>query len=185
MARHAVAVAAARSLLVKRLVRVLPEAAPGLPSLQLELVCPIAERLRGWPALAVEEWLAASLAARRQADGEAGGAGLGVHRSDLAIAGGPNGTPAAIASTGEQKALLLSVVLAHAALIAEYRGFAPLLLLDEAAVHLDPERRAALLAILAASSAQILLTGTDAEPFRSLGEAAEVLRAGGGQLTQG
>lgn len=184
MARHAVAVAAARSALVGRLVRALPEAAPGLPRVQLELACPIAERLHEAPALAVEEWLSASLAARRQADREAGGAGLGPHRSDLTITSGPSGVPAALASTGEQKALLLSMVLAHAALVAEDRGFAPLLLLDEPAVHLDPERRAALLAILSASSAQILLTGTDAEPFRSLGGAAEVLRAGGGRLTQ-
>ena len=67
--------------------------------------------------------------------------------------------------TGQQKALLIGVVLGHAALIAEARGFAPLLLLDEPAVHLDPDRRAALFAALAALPAQVFLTGTDRELF--------------------
>jgi DNA replication and repair protein RecF len=178
MARHAVAIAAARSLLVARLVRILPEAARGLPKAKLALACPVAERLTTEPALAVEEWLIATLADRRDADREAGAAGLGVHRSDLVIRNAASGAVAIRASTGEQKALLLSVVLAHAALLAEQRGFAPLLLLDEPVVHLDSARRSAFLAILGDYAAQILLSGTDAEPFRALGGHAEVLRVG-------
>ena len=77
-------------------------------------------------------------------------------------------TPAALASTGEQKALLVGVILRHAALIAEARGFAPMLLLDEPAVHLDPDRRAALFAALVQLPAQTLITGTDAETFLPL-----------------
>ncbi len=182
MARHAVAVAASRNLVLARLRRVLPAAAPGLPIAELALSCPIGGRLEGEPALAVEEWLARALASRRAADRATGGAGLGVHRSDLAIRDAASGGAAVRASTGQQKALLLSVVLAHAALVAERRGFAPLLLLDEPAVHLDAARRAALLAILAGHDAQILLTGTDAEPFRPLGGRAEMLRVGEGRL---
>ena len=93
-----------------------------------------------------------------------------------------SGLTAALASTGQQKALLIGLILGHAALIAEARGFAPLLLLDEPCVHLDPERRVALFAALARLPAEALLTGTDAETFFPLRGVAEGLRAGGGEL---
>jgi DNA replication and repair protein RecF len=74
------------------------------------------------------------------------------------------------------------VILRHAALIAETRGFAPMLLLDEPAVHLDPDRRAALFAALAKLPAQTLITGTDAATFLPLAGIAEGLRVHGGEL---
>jgi len=92
------------------------------------------------------------------------------------------GVAAALASTGEQKALLVGVVLRHATLIAEARGFAPMLLLDEPAVHLDPERRAALFTALIQLPAQTLMTGTDAETFLPLAGAAEGHRVQSGEL---
>jgi DNA replication and repair protein RecF len=92
------------------------------------------------------------------------------------------GQRAELCSTGEQKALLVSVVLAHAALIAEARGFAPLLLLDEVAAHLDRTRREALFAALAALPAQSLLTGTEIEVFGPLRGVAEAFRAVPGGL---
>ncbi|HTU53803.1 MAG TPA: DNA replication/repair protein RecF [Acetobacteraceae bacterium] len=184
MARHAVAVAASRSVVLARLARILPGRAPGLPVAELALACPIAERLARMPALAVEEWLARALGEARAADREAGGALLGVHRSDLVIRDAASGAAAVRASTGQQKGLLLSVVLAHAALVAERRGFAPLLLLDEPAVHLDAARQAALVAILAGHEAQILVSGTDAEPFRPLGGRAELLKVEDGRLAR-
>ena len=88
------------------------------------------------------------------------------------------GLAANLASTGQQKALLIGVVLGHAALIADARGAAPLLLLDEPAVHLDAPRRAALWEALLGLSAQVLLTGTDPEPFAALHGHAEGLRTG-------
>lgn len=182
MARHGVAVAAARRQWVAALVRILPEAAPGLPNMELSLACPISERLAAEPALAVEEWLAAQLAASRAADRNAGGAGLGVHRGDLVIRLGPAGMPANRGSTGEQKVALLSLVLAQTLLIAERRGVAPLLLLDEPLAGLDGAHRSTLFAILASFSAQVLLTGTEAEPFYPLARQAEFLRAGSGLL---
>ena len=90
--------------------------------------------------------------------------------------------PAALASTGEQKTLLVGLILGHAALIAEARGMAPLLLLDEPAVHLDAARRAALFAALIRLPAQTLITGTDPEIFAPLRGAAELLRTGEGKL---
>jgi DNA replication and repair protein RecF len=106
----------------------------------------------------------------------------GAHRTDLIMTHVPKNLPAGLCSTGEQKALLVAVVLAHAGLIAAARGFAPLLLLDEVAAHLDAPRREALFAALAALPAQAFLTGTDAEIFASLRGLAEGFSATPGGL---
>ena len=183
MARHAVAAVAARAMLVARLNAALAAgAAAPFPAARLALVCPIAERLDTAPALEVEDWLRAGLAAARARDAAAGGASLGAHRTDLAMSDAATGQPASLASTGEQKTLLVGLVLGHAALIAEARGTAPLLLLDEPAVHLDPARRAALFTALARLPAQTLITGTDSETFAPLRDIAELLRTGDGNL---
>ncbi|MDR3414677.1 MAG: DNA replication/repair protein RecF, partial [Nevskia sp.] len=130
MARHAVAAAAARLMLVERLNAGLAAGGAGaFPAARMTLLCPIAERLRETPALAVEDWLRAALADNRGADARAGSAGLGAHRADMRLSDAESGLEAAAASTGQQKALLIGVVLGHAALLAEARGFAPLLLL--------------------------------------------------------
>ncbi|MEO9188497.1 MAG: DNA replication/repair protein RecF [Acetobacteraceae bacterium] len=184
MARHAVAATAARMALAGRMDAALSQGViAGFPPAQLALECPIADRLATLPAVDVEDWLRAALAHARRRDAEAGGAAFGAHRTDMALRDAASGLPAALASTGEQKALLLAVVLAHAALMAEARGFAPLLLLDEPAIHLDPDRRAALFAAIATLPAQVLLTGTDAETFLPLSATAEGLRTGEGALT--
>ncbi len=182
MARHAVAATAARVALVSRLNAVLESGVTGaFPRVRIALACPIAERLAASPALAVEDWLRAGLAASRGRDAAAGGAALGAHRTDMRLSDA-QGTPAEQASTGEQKAMLVGLVLAHAALIAETRGFPPLLLLDEPMVHLDPDRRLALFAVLRRLPVQTLITGTDADTFLPLAGHAEVLCTGGGGL---
>ena len=130
----------------------------------------------------MEDWLRAGLAGSRGQDAAAGSASLGAHRADMALSDAETGLPAALASTGQQKALLTGVVLGHAALIADERGAAPLLLLDEPAVHLDAPRRAALWDALSAMSAQVLITGTDPAPLAALDGQAEWLRAGDGAL---
>ncbi len=183
MARHAVAATAARAGLVGRLNAALAGGIAGdFPAARMELACPIAERLAAGPALAAEDWLRESLAAARPRDAAAGSSAAGLHRADMKLADAATGTPAGLASTGQQKALLIGVVLGHAALLAESRGFAPLLLLDEPAVHLDPGRRAALFAALARLPAQAFLTGTDADVFAPLRGLAEGVRAGSGGL---
>jgi DNA replication and repair protein RecF len=115
-------------------------------------------------------------------DAAAGGASLGAHRADLAMSDAATRQQAALASTGEQKTLLVGLILGHAVLITEARGSAPLLLLDEPAVHLDPARRAALFSALARLPAQTLITGTDSETFAPLCDTAELLRTGDGNL---
>ncbi len=183
MARHGVAAAAARAGLVARLNAILFAGAAGaFPAARLVLVDEIAARLAAAPALAVEDWLRAALAAGRAADGAAGAAGVGAHRADMLLEDAASGLPAAGASTGQQKALLIGVVLGHAALIAAERGQPPLLLLDEPAVHLDAARRAALWAALVDGPAQVVLTGTDREAFAPLAGAAAFWRTGGGEL---
>ncbi len=183
MARHAVAVTAARAGLVARLNAVLARGAAGrFPVGRLALLDAIADRLAEQPALAVEDGLRAALADGRGRDAAAGSAAQGAHRADMLLSDAASGLPAALASTGQQKALLVGVVLGHAALMAEARGDAPLLLLDEPAVHLDAGRRAALWEALSALSAQVLLTGTDPEPFAALRGAAEGLQTGGDAL---
>jgi DNA replication and repair protein RecF len=183
MARHAVAASAARNALVSRLNAALQTGIAGaFPVAWIGLLCPIAERLAEQPALAVEDWLRAGLEANRLRDAAAGTTALGAHRTDLTLEDAATGTQAAFASTGEQRALLVGVILAHAVLISESRGFTPLLLLDEPAVHLDRDRRAALFEALVRLPAQTLITGTDADTFLPLAGHAEALRTGGGLL---
>ncbi len=183
MARHAVTATASRLTLVNRLNAALAAGVAGaFPAARIGLRCPIAERLTEQPALAVEDWMRETLAANRPRDTAAGTSILGAHRTDLTLEDAISGTPAALASTGEQKSLLVGVILAHATVIAATRGFAPLLLLDEPAVHLDPVRRAALFEALAGLGSQTVMTGTDADLFLGLAERAEAFRTGAGTL---
>lgn len=126
-------------------------------------------------AIALEGWvggdLLATLLANRSRDAAAGRTTEGPHRQDLAAHHRAKGTAAAQSSTGEQKALLLGLVLAHSDLVAERRGEPPLLLLDEVAAHLDPRRRAALFARLEGRG-QVWLTATEAALFEGIGEAS-------------
>jgi DNA replication and repair protein RecF len=182
IARHAVAASAARLGLVTRLNAEIEAGMGAFPPARIGLACPIAERLETEPALAVEDWLRAGLEANRARDAAAGTSALGAHRSDMRLTDVTTGTPASLASTGQQKALLIGVILAHAGLIASVRGFAPLLLLDEPAVHLDGDRRLALWNVLASLSAQTVVTGTDADIFLPLTQQAEAFATGGGGL---
>ncbi|MCB4820216.1 DNA replication/repair protein RecF [Roseicella aerolata] len=183
MARHGVAVAAARRGLAARLNATLAGGVTGaFPAARLDLQCPVSAALDSAPALAVEDGLRADWAACRGRDAAAGATLTGPHRADLLFTHAPKDIPAALCSTGEQKALLVAVVLAHAALIASARGFVPLLLLDEVAAHLDAPRREALFAALAALPAQAFLTGTDPGVFAPLRGLAEALRAAPGAL---
>jgi DNA replication and repair protein RecF len=117
------------------------------------------------------EDLAAALAAGRRRDAAAGRTLAGPHRTDLAVTHLAKGQPANLCSTGEQKALLLGLVLAHAELVARRTGRAPVLLLDEVAAHLDPVRRAALFERLAGRG-QVWMTGTERAPFEAIADAS-------------
>jgi DNA replication and repair protein RecF len=133
------------------------------------------------PAIALEGWsdgdLAVTLRANRGRDAAAGRATQGPHRHDLLVTHRAKGQPAARGSTGEQKALLLGLVLAHAELVADRRGAPPVLLLDEVAAHLDPTRRAALFTRLRGRG-QVWMTATEASLFGAV--AGTLFRVDGG-----
>ena len=92
--------------------------------------------------------------------------------------------PARDASTGEQKALLIGLILAHAALVAETTGITPLLLLDEVVAHLDPTRRSALFSELAKLGAQVWLTGADPASFAEIGASGEIFDVENGRIAR-
>src|SRR6185369_139392 len=125
--------------------------------------------------IVLEGWdggdLTVSLRSDRQRDAGAGRATEGPHRQDLFVNHRAKQMPASRSSTGEQKALLLGLVLAHADLVAERRGEPPILLLDEVAAHLDPKRRAALFDRLEGRG-QVWMTATEAALFDGIGEAS-------------
>jgi DNA replication and repair protein RecF len=183
MAEQGVAVAAGRRDTVQRLDRACAEAEGPFPRARLALVGTVEGWLEEMPALAAEAKFTAALAANRHGDGQAGGAAIGPHRSDLAVSLAEKGIAAEFASTGEQKALLIAILLAHAALQQAMRGEPPLLLLDEIAAHLDASRRAALFNSLVRLDSQAWLTGTDAALFAPLRSQAQFLSVQDGTLS--
>ena len=139
--------------------------------------------------LALDGGSQSDLAAARARDAAAGRTLAGPHRADLLVTHAGKDQPAALSSTGEQKALLIGLILAHADLVAARTGRRPILLLDEIAAHLDPARRAALFERLAEAGGQVWMTGTEHGPFSGAGPATwlEVAagRIGEGSFTSG
>src|SRR3954447_501971 len=185
-AELAVAVAAMRGQTVTRLAATL--GARGKTS-----AFPVAHiMLDGWmenalinePATSVEDRYREILRLSRARDAAAGRTLDGPHLTDLQVIYAPKNTPARDASTGEQKALLIGLVLAHANLVAEMTGITPLLLLDEVIAHLDPDRRVALFGELAKLGAQVWMTGADPAAFTDVGAAAEIFEVDSGCIAR-
>jgi len=131
-----------------------------------------------------EQTIRDSLRTGRQSDRAAGRTLNGPHRADLTVFHRAKDQAAAKCSTGEQKALLFSIILAQADLIAGQREKRPILLLDEVAAHLDPKRRAALFQKLAEKDGQVWLTGTEAELFRDVPVKSLHFRINNGSITR-
>lgn len=140
----------------------------GFPAANLNLSGGIEDALQTLPALAVEDRMRERLASARNYDAQHGGASIGPHRTDLQVQDTTRSMPAAQCSTGEQKALLTGIILAHAVRTRELRDAAPILLLDEVAAHLDETRRGNLFGILRDLNAQVFVTGTDQSVFENL-----------------
>jgi DNA replication and repair protein RecF len=184
-AEVAVAVAAARAETVNRLSGALAAArdsAPEFPHAEIALDGWMEKLLSEHRAIEIEDRYRALLKENRPRDAAAGRTLDGPHRSDFAVTHVDKGIPASDASTGEQKALLIRLVLAHARLIKEMTGFAPLLLLDEVVAHLDPARRAALYDALSALGAQVWMTGADPAVFGDIVGRAQVLEVRNGTV---
>jgi DNA replication and repair protein RecF len=174
-AELAVAVAALRAETVTRLSAALAvRRSSPFPSAEIALEGWMEKLLPQHSAREIEDRYRAVLHDNRARDAAAGRTLDGPHLTDLVVAYAPKDIPAADASTGEQKALLIGLVLAHAGLIAEMIGFAPVLLLDEVIAHLDPSRRSALYAELEMLGAQVFMTGADPAAFAEIGTRADV-----------
>jgi DNA replication and repair protein RecF len=182
MSAQGVAVAAARRDAVQRLDRACSAAEKPFPQARLKLAGTVEDWLDEMPALAAEAKFADALAVARPSDAVTGGAAIGPHRSDLMVSLAQTGIAAELGSTGEQKALLISILLAHAELQRALRGEPPLLLLDEITAHLDPGRRTALFEALARFESQVWLTGTDEALFAPLRGRAQFLRVRDGTV---
>lgn len=186
IAELAVAVAAARHETVSRLsalIAMMPAEASAFPLPELSLEGEIEPMVGASPALEVEDHYRMILREQRGRDAAAGRTLIGPHASDLNVRLAAKALDAAQASTGEQKALLITIMLAHARLVADMSGIAPLILLDEIAAHLDPARRIALYAALATLRAQVWMTGADPLAFADVPDDAQMLKVTPGQVT--
>lgn len=184
-AELAVAVAAARAETVRRLAGLIAatrDPASLFPWAALALDGAVEARVLEEPALKVEDFYRQALRRNRARDRAAGRTTEGPHLTDLMVVHGPSSAPAARCSTGQQKALLIGLILAHARLVATMAGFTPIVLLDEIAAHLDPERRRALYAALEALGAQVWMTGADPLAFADLGSRAEMMTVEPGRI---
>ncbi len=185
VAELSVAVAAARAETVNRLGQLIAathDPASPFPDARLALEGETDALVASLPALDAEDRLRDLLRRTRARDKAAGRTLTGPQTSDLLVHHAPKDIPAAQGSTGEQKALLIGLVLAHARLVASMSGIAPLVLLDEVAAHLDPRRRAALYATLSGIGAQVWMTGADPALFEDLPEGATRLKVAAGRV---
>ncbi len=185
LAGLAIGVSAARMETVTRLAALIAagrdEASP-FPWAEIALEGEIERMLPVMPSLEVEDRYRGLLRANRGRDAAAGRTLIGPQASDLVVLHGPKQAEAGRCSTGEQKALLVGLVLAHARLVAAMTGMAPLVLLDEIAAHFDPRRRAALYEALGRLGGQVWMTGADPSAFEGMGSRAQLLRVSHGQI---
>lgn len=182
-AELAVAVAAARVETVRRLQAKLAERrSESFPAAEIALDGWMERLLADHPAAEIEDRYRAVLRESRARDAAAGRTLEGPHLSDLAVTFPRKNVAAADASTGEQKALLIGLILAHAGLIGAMTGFAPVLLLDEVVAHLDPGRRVALFEALERLAAQVWMTGADPTAFAAISAMADVFEVRPGRV---
>ncbi|HEX2653966.1 MAG TPA: DNA replication/repair protein RecF [Xanthobacteraceae bacterium] len=186
-AELAVAVAAGRGETTRRLAAMLElrknDASP-FPWARIALEGWMENALIATPAIEVEDRYRAILKETRPRDAAAGRTLDGPHLSDLKVVHGPKGIAAQTASTGEQKALLIGLVLAHVNLVADMTGLAPVLLLDEVVAHLDPSRRAALYRELERLGAQVWMTGADPAAFAEIADRAQIFDISPGRIAR-
>lgn len=183
MAEHAVAITLARLNIIHRLSNHLAEPIAGFPRAEVALHGTIESWLgEGMSALDAESKLAARLAELRHIDGAAGRATEGSHRSHFHIIHREKNLSVERCSTGEQKAVLLSLILAAARARTAWCGVGPILLLDEVVAHLDVDKRGQLFDLIQSSRIQAWMTGTDAADFQGLGADCTHLEITGGTV---
>jgi DNA replication and repair protein RecF len=184
MAELGIAIAAARRQWLDLAKALIAEngAESAFPAAGVALDGELEQDLAAHAATEVEDRYRAALAGKRRRDAQAGRTLSGPHRCDLRVRHLAKDAPAETCSTGEQKALLVGLVLAQARLAAKLSGETPMVLLDEIAAHLDQRRREALFAVLDELGCQTLMTGTDAAVFAPLGTSALSLAVDAGEI---
>ncbi len=186
MAEAAVAISAARLVGLEALGTHIGEgrAESSFPWAELAMEGEIEALTAQKPAVQVEDEYRRILRDSRGLDRAAGRTLRGPHRTDLAVVHGPRAMPAGQCSTGEQKALLIGLILAQARAVRAGAGVSPILLLDEVAAHLDRARRRSLLEALAALGSQSWMTGTDAQLFEAIGDRGAIFHVEDGQVRE-
>ena len=182
MAQTAVAIAAARRHMIGKLRTAIAESSDVFPRADIALRGTAEDLLNDKPALLVEDLLRAAFARSRAEDALHGTCAVGAHRSDLLVVHRAKQCPADLCSTGEQKALLIALMLAYVRLLAAERRMTPLFLLDDIAAHLDDFRRAALFEEILTIGAQAWLTGTDRENFNRVLPHAQAFQIENGRV---
>ncbi len=187
IAETGVAVAFARRELVTLLQGIIARTMTGgdgpFPNADIAIEGTLESMIAEGAAADLEDAYRALLCTNRARDRAAGRMLDGPHRSNLLVRHGPKNMAAALCSTGEQKALLLGLVLAHAQLVCDVSGMTPIILLDEVAAHLDEQRRAGLFDLIDAIGCQAWMTGTDAPMFGALGDRAQFFNVSNGQVS--
>jgi DNA replication and repair protein RecF len=188
LAETGVAIAFARRELVALLQSIIAKTTAQsddlFPNADITLDGTLEDLIREGAAADLEDSYRALLCRNRPRDRAAGRTLEGPHRSNLLVRHGPKNMEAALCSTGEQKALLLGLILAHAQLVGDISGMAPILLLDEVAAHLDESRRAGLFDAIDRLGCQAWMTGTDAPMFAALGERAQFFTVADGSVSK-
>lgn len=187
LAETGVAIAFARRELVALLQSIIAKTTAQsddlFPNADITLDGTLEDLIRDGAAADLEDSYRALLCRSRPRDRAAGRTLEGPHRSNLVVRHGPKNMEAALCSTGEQKALLLGLILAHAQLVGDISGMAPILLLDEVAAHLDESRRAGLFDVIDRLGCQAWMTGTDAPMFEALGDRAQFFTVAAGSVS--
>jgi DNA replication and repair protein RecF len=182
MAQSAVAIAAARREMIVRLRAAIAESGDVFPHAEIDVRGTAEDMLDNAPALPVEDALREAFARSRETDAAHGTCSVGAHRSDLHVVHREKKCPAETCSTGEQKALMMALMLAYVRLLADVRRMTPLFLLDDCAAHLDDFRREALFDEVLSLKCQAWFTGTDAETFASLVPHAQMFQVKNGAV---
>ena len=185
LAQETVAIAAARADFLERLNQHGLNNVTNFPKFHMEINGLAEKWLDEMPALSVEEKIQAQLHTNRGEDAMVGGSKIGAHQSEIRVINLDYNHPAEVCSTGEQKALLLSLMLANCRLQSTVCGMAPILLLDEVVAHLDEGRRQSLFEEILALNVQAWLTGTDPEVFSFLQDKAQFLTVNNATVKEG
>ncbi|MFA5040358.1 MAG: DNA replication/repair protein RecF [Bdellovibrionales bacterium] len=183
MAQAAVAIAAARRHMIDRLRRVIEDASDAFPRADVSVHGTAEDMLDNAPALPVEDALRAAFARARGEDASRGTTAIGAHKSDLCVMYYDKNCPADLCSAGEQKMLMIALMLAHVRLLTEARRMAPLFLLDDCAAHLDDYHRNCLFEEILSTGAQAWFTGTDRETFALLKPFAQIFDVKNGSVS--